>query len=215
MEKNNYNTDELKQGAKDTYNEAKEALKNIDLKSEAKVTESFLKEFLNNPYNGVVLAAQAKNANLNLALMLIGIWTVSVAVAQLISFFRFTWVNFWSVFQAALAPLVSVVVLSIIITIINKNKSKSLTEILTVVIITRIPMIVASVISILNVLSTETVRLTNPIATFAHGLSVILLYIAMRTMTSEQEDKSFMTFVIMYGLFFVVRFVISFLGIWI
>lgn len=213
MDENKFNTDELKQGAKATYNETKEALKNINLKDEAKATEGFLKEFLKNPFNGVVQAAGSKG-NLTLAIVLNAIWMAAVGIVQIRNFIRWNHVGFLSIIQVMLAPLIGIIVMAAIITVVNKNNNKNLTDILSIVTITRIPVIVASVLWLLTILSVEAVRILAPIASFASGVSILLLYVAMRTMSKEQnESKYFMIFVTAYCFYFAASFILSFLGI--
>lgn len=214
MEENQYNTEELKQGAKDAFNDTKEALKNIDFKAEAKATEGFLKEFLKNPFNGVIQAVRTKGNDLTLALMLNLIWLLTVGVIQLQNFIRWNHIGFLSVIQAAIAPLVGVIVMAILILAVNKNKNKNLTDVISVVTITRIPRIFAAVISLTTMLSVEAFRITVPITAFASGLSIVLLYVAMREMSTEaEESKLFMIFAKAYALYFVARFALSFVGI--
>lgn len=213
MEDNKNNIDELKQGAKETYGETKEALKNMNFEDELKATEGFLKEFLKNPFNGVVQAAE-KRGNLILAIVLTIFWMFASGMARFINFFRWSHVSFFSIFQMMFAPLIGIIVMSAIILVFNKNKNKNLTDILSIVVVTRIPLIVATILSLLTIFSSEATRLTSPISAFANGISILLLYVAMRTMSEEKDEgKYFMIFLVAYGVYFVARFIISFLGI--
>jgi len=213
MEDNKYNTDELKQGAKDTYNETKEVFKNIDFKAEAKATQGFLKEFLKNPFNGVVQATRSKG-NLTLALMLNLIWLVAVMAIQLQNFIRWNHIGFLSVIQAAIAPAIGIIVMAILVLMVNKNKNKNLTNVICVITVTRIPRIVAAVVSLMTMLSVEAFRITSPFSAFMNGLSIVLLYVAMKEMSREvEEGKFFMIFAKAYAFYFVARFALSFVGI--
>lgn len=215
-----YNTEELKSGAKDTLDETKEVLKNLDVKTEAKATENFLKEFIKQPLDAVLQVANSGKKHLSLALVLVLISTAAAIIQRISQIFswnlRWTFSNIFSIPRAAIAPVLGLLVISVIVIILKENNKKSLADIITVVTIAHIPNVIASVISLLTVISSQASRITTPISGLASVLSIVLLYFSLKTVSGEENDsKFFMTFFKIYGLFVVVRFILSFLEIWI
>jgi len=212
----NDQAEELKQGAKDTFNQTKEAIKNMDVKAEAKATQSFVLGFIKNPVEILADEVRTGSTSLNLAIVLNAIWIIAAGIMQFRTFWNLRnnqWsdVGFLSVIQAALAPLIGVVVMSVILFVLNKGAKKSLIDIIKIVTITRIPRIIASVITILNILSNQAWRITSPISSFANAISLILLFFAIKALYNEESDsKMLRNFVIVYGLYVLARFMFSF-----
>lgn len=208
----NFNTDDLKKGAQEALNDTKKAFKNLDVKNEAKATENFLKDFAKNPLTGVLNAVDNGSKNFTLAIVLMVIWIAAVVVRQLIFTLRFRGVGFLSIFQAALGPIFTVLILAGLVVVFTKGKS--LTDMIAIVTIAKIPTIVGAVLSILPAITITALNLTMPIASYLTHLSVILLFFALRNVfKAPTESKFFMTFVKIYGLYWVANFILSFLGI--
>jgi len=212
----NNQAEELKQGAKETFNQTKEAIKNMDVKAEAKATQNFLLNFVKNPIDVLTNEVNTGSTSLNLAIVLNAIWIIAAGIMQFRTFWnvrnnQWSNVGFLSVIQAALAPLIGVLVMSVILLVLNKGTKKSLTDIIKIVTITRIPRIIASVITILNILSNQAWRITAPISSFANAISLILLFFAIKALYNEESNsRMFKNFIIVYGLYVLARFVFSF-----
>jgi len=209
-----YNTEDIKKGAQDAFNETKEVFKNLDVKSEAKATEGFLKDFIKNPLDAVNTSVSGGSKNFTLAVILVAIWIAAAFIIQFVQFVRFNHVGFLSIIQAIVGPALSIIVLSGIVMVFNKDTNKSITDLITIITITRIPIIAVTVLNILSVISIQFFRLTSPVSTFASVISTILLYFAVKkTLGEENDSKFFITFAKIYGLFVVLRFLLTFLEI--
>ena len=114
-------------------------------------------------------------------------------------------------------PIISVGFMALIIYCIDPNKDEkcNLTNTITSVIVCKIPVIIASFISLINIVSNKAYYITNPITYFCISLSILLTYFAIKYLYKECEDfKSFKKFMVVYGIFYGVYLILSFLGIY-
>ena len=73
--------EELKNETKETINQVKENLKNVNVKEEAKATKGFVKEMLKNPLDKInEIANDNSNGLFKTAIVLVIIWTVVATV---------------------------------------------------------------------------------------------------------------------------------------
>ena len=100
--------------------------------------------------------------------------------------------------------------------IFKKNKNKSFLCIASTLLIAKIPVVIANIVSLLTFISSNASKLTSPFATFCNVLSTVLLYFAVRDLSDESENNSyFWKFALIIGIYYVIDFVLSFLGIYI
>jgi len=208
-----------------TVQETKEAIKNLDVKKEAAATQGFMMNFFKDPVTNVKVAPDAPNlfimaVFLNLIWMVASVASVIPAFIDSIRFWHWSITNvlqqIWNIIGAAIAPTLGIIVLALLIMAFNKNNKKSLTALISTVTIVYIPSIIASVFELTNIISFQMFRITVPFSRFAFALSAVLLFFAMKAIFQENdESKFFMTFVKVFGIYFAVRFGLSFLGIWI
>lgn len=220
MENNEFNvdTEQLKNETSATVNQTKEALKNLDVKKEVEETQGFLKDFLKDPVTHVKRAAD-KPELFGMAIFLNLILIVASLIPVIANILRWTHhgrnfiQQFWHIVSSAISPTVSIIIFAVLIMAFNKKNEKSLTSLITAVTIARIPSIIAAVITILTILSSEMFRITTRISSFASVLSIILLFFATKRIFDEQdESKFFISFAKIYGIYFIARFILSFIG---
>lgn len=217
------NTDELKNETVNTVNQVKETMKNVNVKEEAKVTKGFIAEMLKNPLGKIKeIANDTTNQCFKTAIILVIVWMLTklILIIDFDVFEYFTWKYFGKLIltyvKTTIAPAILVIVMSTIIFIMNKKSKKSLTTVISTIVATKLPVIAASVISLLTVISSNIVNITSKISSFASILSTVLLYIGIRELYNEEDEKqSFKTFVIIEAIYVVVSFIISYLGIYI
>ena len=231
MEEDNQNQDnikkevsekkeELKSETVNTVKQVKESMKNVNVKEEAKVTKGFVSEMFKNPLEKIKeIANDASNNHFKTAIILVIIWTVAALLGS-ISFKYFSWKLLGSTLlgyiKTILAPLLTVVVMSVIIFLLNKKDKKSLITVLTTITTAKLPVIIAEVISLLVLFSSSILKITNKISGFCSIISTVFLYFAIRDLYGEEEEKvAFKNFVIVEAIYVVVSFVISYLGIYI
>jgi len=80
----------------------------------------------------------------------------------------------------------------------------------------KIPVIIASVISLLTIFSSSAYKITSPISSFASVISVILTYFTAKSIIGEEQNSKFLKkFVVIEAIYYVCYVVVSLLGIYI
>lgn len=214
------NTEELKNETVDTVKQVKETMKNVDVKEEAKAAKGFIMEMIKNPLEKIKeIANDTTNRHFKTAIVLVIVWVVATLLGA-ISFKSFTWSYFGNLLlsyvKKILAPVVEVAVMAIIIFLMNKKSKKSLVTVLTTVVATKLPVIVAEVISLLTIISYSASAITSRISGLCSIISIVLLYFAIRDLNGEDEEKAvFKKFVIIQAIYKIVSLVVAYLGIYI
>lgn len=238
MEENNkqneekINAEEIKKEVTDTVKEVKESVKNTDIKKEVNATKGFITNLFKNPINEISnVAKSSKNQFLKIAIIILGIWLASVLIGEIIdilqsysyvsalystfgTFLKNSVNNVLSVVKAVITPLISLAVLCGIIYLMAKDNKKPFVNIVTSVIIAKIPVVIATIIGLLNVFGNQVYKLVTPFTSFCSILSTVLVYFTIKALYDEKDDNTFFKkFVIIMGIFYIAKFIISFFGI--
>lgn len=228
------NTEEIKKEAANTAKEVKEAVKNVDIKKDVNATKGFISNFFKNPIQQIEsVANSSKNQFLKIAIVVLVIWLVATFIGKVIdifqsysyvsslytsfgTFFKNSVNNVFAVIKAVITPLLSLVILSGIVYMMAKDKKKPFIHVATSIIISKVPIVLATVVSLLEVFGNQVYKITSPFSTFCSIISTVLLYFTIKALYGEKEDNTFIKkFAIIIGIFYIVRFVISFFGIYI
>lgn len=219
------NTEELKNETVNTVKQVKETMKNVDIKEEAKATKGFITEIFSNPLGKIKeIANDASNKYFKTAIVLIIVWTIVVLVAALFKTFGGYKIWSWrymgdymlSWIKTCLAPVLSIIAMSLVIFLFNKNSKKSLITVITTVTTTKLPVIAASVISLLTLISSNASVITTRVTSVCSVISTVFMYFAIKALVGEEEDnKAIKTFVIVEAIYYVVSLVVYYLGIYI
>lgn len=238
MEENQNNekldANEIKKEAVDTAKEVKEAVKNADIKKDVGIAKGFVSNLFKNPIQEIETVSNSqKNEFLKIAIIILAIWLVSVFIGTIINvfqsyavvssmysnfgmFLRTSVNNVFSVVKAVITPLLSLIVLSGIVYLMAKNKKKPFIHVATAIMIAKTPIVLASVVKLLEVFGNQVSKITSPFSAFCNIISTVLLYFTIKSLYGEKEDNSFIKkFAIIMGIFYVVRFIITFFGIYI
>lgn len=130
-------------------------------------------------------------------------------------FFRNLFPNILSIIKRLLVPIITVLVLSGLVYGFKKNKNKSFLTIASAILVAEIPVVIASIVNLLTIFGSGIFKLTSHFSGFCDILSTILLYFAIRELSDEGENKAyFWRFALIIGIFYVVSFVLSYLGIY-
>lgn len=213
-------TDELKNETADTVKQVKENMKNVNVKEEAKAAKGFVGEMIKNPLGKInEIANDSSNKYFKTAIILVIVWMVA-ALLGVISFkyfsFRTLGTTLLNYIKTIVAPVLSVVVMSVIIFLFNSKSKKSLITVLTTVVTAKLPIIVAEVIALLEIISSNISPITVKVSTLAGIISVAFTYFAIKDLFGEEDDKSaFNKFLIVESIYIVVAFVVRYLGIYI
>lgn len=225
--------EELKKEAVDTAKEVKEAVKNTDIKQDVNKTKGFLSNLFKNPIKEIeTVANSSKNEFLKIAIIVLVVWLVAIFINSIIgvfhsyslvssiytnfgTFFRTSVKNVSSVIKSVITPIVSFVVLSGIVYIMQKENKKSFVQTLSAIIIAKIPVVVASVVALLGNID-QFYKLTSQFSGFCNIISTILVYFTLKALYGQKEDNTFIKkYALIMGIFYIVRFVLTFLGLYI
>ena len=227
----NVSSEDLKKESKETVNEVKNTFKNTDLKKDSQAAKGFFTAFFKNPLGTLKnVAADSKNSFLKIAIIVLVIWLVAIFLLGMIGmaknylfgafgsferFFNNLFSNMFDILKDLIAPIITVAVLSGLVYGFKKQKNKSFLTIASAIVIAKIPVVIASIASLLTLISSSVSKLTSPFSGFCSVLSTVLLYFAIRDLSDESENKTyFWRFALIIGIYYVIDFVLSFLGIY-
>lgn len=213
--------EKIKKETAETAKQVKDSVKNVNIKDETKKTKGFVIDMFKNPLNKLEEISKDGGTFFKTAIFMIIIWIVAVFIKSTYStiyYWGFSRVfsNIIDVLKNILVPIISVLVYSLIIFILNKENKKSLIEIISVVTATKLPIVIASIVSILTIFSYEINKLTIAFSSLCNVLTIVLSYFGYKAIFSEKDDKKFIKkFAIIEIIYCVVYVVLTFLGIYI
>ena len=197
-------TEELKNETKDTVNQVKEVFSNGDLKEKTTETTHFLKTAFSDPFEAIEEIANEKNEVFPKTVILIALFVIISFVSQLISLIRsgghYSFgSNFTSFISSITSPIIYILVPSAVVFLFNTKNRRKITTIISTITTCYIPTICATLVTLLRNLMPDLRIITNPIATTARALSIILLYFGIKNILDENDDKHYMRkFAIIY-----------------
>lgn len=224
----NVNAQEFKKEAKETVNQVKDSFKNIDMKQETEKAKNYFSRFLKEPIKTIgEIAHDKSNSFLKTAIVLLVIWILASVISTVLGlvssifslgfsyFFRTIISNIFNVIKSVIVPIIMIAVLSGITYLMNSKNKKSFLTTTSTLIAAFIPRIAAEVISILSVISSA-YKITSPVSGFLGLLSTVFVFFAIKELYDEKEnDNAFKKFMIVEGIYYIVKFVLSFLTIYI
>ena len=204
----------------DSNNSSNDEFTKVDFKDGTQNCKNFFSSFFSNPIKTLKNISQSKhNLFFNTSIIILLFWVLIMFFNALIGTTYSS--NGLYIFLTAVRdltiPIISVGFMALIIYCIDPNKDEkcNLTNTITSVIVCKIPVIIASFISLINLVSNKAYYITNPITYFCISLSILLTYFAIKYLYKECEDfKSFKRFMVVYGIFYGVYLILSFLGIY-
>lgn len=214
-------TEEVKKETAETVKKLKESMKNVDIKDETIKTKGFIVEMFKNPLSKMKEIANEDSKYFKTAIFILVVWTLAIFIKTTFStiyYWGFSRVfeNMITVLKNILVPLISVVAYSLIIFVLNKDNKKSLTNIISAVTTTKLPLVIASVVSILTLFSYEFTKITVAFTNLCTILAVVLSYFGYKYLFNESEDEKFIKkFVLIELIYFAIYIVFTFLGIYI
>lgn len=231
-ENSNISSEEIKQEASQTINDVKDTIKNTNLKEDTKAAKGFFTNFFKTPIETIKnAAADSKNSFLKMAIIVLAIWLVAILFKDIVSmistylfgylgsfeyFFKNLFSNLLSIIKGIIAPVIFIAVISGLVYGFKKNKNKSFLNIVSTITISQIPVVIAEIISILTLIGSGISRITSAFSGFCSILSTVLLYFAIKELSDEENENSyFWKFALIMGIFYIVKFVFSYLEIYI
>ena len=220
---NTVNPEEILKETTETINEVKDQVKGSfkkeELKNSAKETTNFIVGMFKNPIEELKSIAQDKtNKNFKYAVILAIVWIVAVVILK-IYYSSLSWnvlKYLLPLIKSAIAPILSILVLSLTIFTLNKNKDKSLVTIMSVVTAAKLPIVIASVVSLLRLISARVTTVTSPFASLCTVISTVLVYFGAKFILGEKDDKTYIKkFVIIESIYYIAYILIGLLEIYI
>ena len=204
----------------DSNNSSNDEFKKVDFKDGTQNCKNFFSSFFSNPIKTLKNISDSKhNLFFNTSIIILLVWVLIMFLHTLLRnvYHTSALYTFLSAIRDLTIPIISVGFLALIIYCMapNKDEKCNLTNTLTASIVCKIPIIFASFISLINLVSDKAYFITNPIAYFCIAISILLTYFAIKFLYKESEDfKSFKKFMVIEGIFYGVYLILSFLGIY-
>ncbi len=225
-EENKVNTEELKNEASNAVNQVKDTIKKVDIKKDSIETKGFITEMFKNPLEKLrEIVENGKGEYLKYAIIVIAIWAVIELVRKCFSlsfsftsFFNLSSIgnSIWTIIAGVLAPVLSVLVMSVIVLVMNKENKKPLTTIISVITMAKIPVVIAALANILTIFSSQISIVTSPFASFCSVISVVLMYFALKSIFNVEKNSDFIKkFVLVELIYYVAYIIFSLLRIYI
>ncbi len=224
-EEQNVNTEEIKKETVETMNQVKETIKNVDIKNDAKAATGFIGSMFKDPFGTMKqIVNDNTNKHFKTAIIFVIVWMAVELIDSLFGgYYRYNRFSFnlalkqiLTIIKAVVAPVLGIVVLSGTVYFMNKENKKSMITNITAIVTAKIPVIAASVVGLLTLISSQASQITVPFSAFCRVISIVLTYFATKTIFGEEQNsKFFKKFVLIEGIFYIAYFVISFLGIYI
>lgn len=223
----NINAEDLKKEAKETVNQVKDTFKNIDMKQETENTKKYLSRFIKEPITVIgEIAHDNTNTFLKVSVFILVIIVAASFLEELFStastlfslgfayFFKTFFSRTINVIKSIINPVLMVAVITAIIYFMNSKSKKSFVTTFTTVMAAFIPKAAAYVLSILTVVINGAYRITSPINGLLGLLTTVFTFFAVKELLDEPEnDSAIKKFLIIEAIYYVARFVLSFLSI--
>lgn len=212
-------SEQIKSEAKSTFKDAKESIKNVNFKNDAKVTSGYVTSLFKKPLATLhEIAQDSKNSKFKYALILVILWLIVVFLRSIFGVhwsFKYVGFNFLTVIKDLLGPILGIIALSGTIFLMQKGtKKKSLTTVITTVTTAVSPLILANILMLLTLFSSDILRILSPIKSFATVLTAVFVFFGSKDLIGEDESAKFVNkFIVIQAIYFVIYFLLTFLGI--
>lgn len=196
-EKISVDTEDLKNETKDTVNQVKETIKNVDFKKDAEATKGFVKEMFSNPIEAVKRASSGEEGILKKVIIIVLLHIVVMCAYKIIEVIRdygITQILFHldKIIWYSTKPLVSIILFSLIIYIMNKNNKKTLTAIASTMVVATIPLVMFDLLELIRMVThgvSAVAIFTNSLSTMFFGIYTIIAYFGMKEIFGITEEN--------------------------
>lgn len=214
-----------------TQAEKEAEAKNIDFKKEANEAKNFLTNIFKTPYSEINKVNNKPKSFMKITIAIMIIWVVAECIGAIIdvvksfsysyhsnimSYFVSSFSSVFSIIMAILIPVIIVALLSGIIYLLMQNKKKHYWAIVSTVVVAKLPVVAASILSLFSSISSEVSKITSSFSGFCSIISAILVYFAIKSLYAEDDDnKSFKTFLIVMAIYYGIALVLKFFNLYI
>lgn len=195
-EKFSVDTENLKAETKETVNQVKESIKNVNLKNDAEETKGFLKEMLSNPFEAVRKVATEEENVFKKAIIIMLVFIIASAAYSIISVIKYgkysgILENIMDIVAGVLDPVFFVLAPAIMVLILNKQNKKSLTTIISTIVIASVPVVINYVIDVVEILVSGISIITGPISSGLSAIAMVLTYFGIKDLMGIEDHKEF------------------------
>ena len=189
-------TEQLKNETKDTVNQVKDTIKNVDFKKDTEATKGFLKEMVLNPFETIKqIANNQRNILANVVVLMVIFIGVSV-ICEVISLAKYgKYSGFGSnvidLLASFLNPIFYILVPAVVVLLFNTKNRKTLTTVICTLVAAAIPTILSNVIDVVEVLVSGISIVSSPISTALAALTTVFTYFGMKNLFGEEDDCAF------------------------
>lgn len=195
-----FDKEELKNETKETVNQVKDTMKNVDINKEATATKGFLADMLVDPFEKVRRIATGEEEDFKQAIVLILINIIAAALSALIYCFKSTYLGFFNkigyLVIAVVSPLLAIVIPAVLILMMNKTDKKPLPVILSALTVARVPSIIGCVLGILSTLFYKISFVVSPVTSTLALLTTVFEFFAIKEIFGENKESFLTKFVI-------------------
>ncbi len=193
-EKFSVDTEQLKNETKETVNQVKSSIKNVNFKQDAEETKGFVKEMFSNPFEAVRRVATEEENVFKKVIFLMIIFIAASVISQIISLIKYGRLanvgsNIMDLIVSVLNPILYILVPAVIILIFNKQNKKSLITIISTIVVAGIPIICNEVINIIERILPGISIITSPITTVLSAIALILTYFGIKDLLGIEDHK--------------------------
>ena len=218
MEENQENkAQELKQETVNTFNQAKEQMKNINLKEEAEIGKGLLKKLWKSPVETIKeVVSDNENKCFKTALLLVAVWAIAEMLRKILIYTlsKYDDFEFGPTLKVTITPIVRVIVMSLSMYFVNNRAKDSITKALTSVTIAYIPLIISSILWVIYPIINDISPILIYVDFILEAIATILMYFTIKSYAKEEnEDNVVKKFILVEVVFYVAKFFIKYLGI--
>lgn len=227
----NVNAEDIKKETTETVNQVKDAIKNADFKKDSKEAKGFFFSFFKNPLGEIKKAtSSADNKYIKIAIIIFVVWLAILLVSNILSiattylfgtfgsfayFFQNLFHNIFNLVKTLVAPVITILMLSGLVYGFKKVKNRSFLTIASSILIAKIPVVISNVFNLLVLVNSHFSKIASTFAGFCNILSIILLFFTIGNLLEEDKNDSyFWKFGLIIGIFYIIEFVFSYLGIY-
>lgn len=205
---------------------------NEEVKRQAKEATGFFSAFFKDPLGETEkITINSSNKYLKIAIIILVVWLVVIFASNVFSianiylfgvlgdfsnFITHFFSKFWDIIKDFIAPIGSIAIIAALVYGFNKGKKKSFLHIASAITIAKLPVVIAEVVGLLTLISTKISTFTIAFSGFCSILSTVLLFFTIKDIMDEKENKTFFwKFALIIGIYYAIKFVLSFIGIYI
>ena len=226
-------TAEIKEPAKEQEikTEAKETVKSSNTKKDYTAIKNFFSNFFKTPYDEINKVSESPKSYFIIILISFIAWVAAKLIngiigiidsavrslySNIFTYFKYSLDKVGDLFISILSPAIIIAVISLIIYLFVKNKKKNYITIASTLIVAYIPVISASIISLLGNINTTVAKLTSTYSSFCSVITAMLTYFAIKALYGEENDnKATITYLITMGIYFGFVFILKIFGLYI